>query len=113
ERAERGAGSIIGARLAFHMMKCEPGTDYLLLRVIFLTCCHQEMLGEYDGCMPRRPRIHLPGLPIHLVQRGHNRRPCFFQEQDYQLYLRWLREALEKTGCELHAYVLMTNHVHL
>jgi putative transposase len=63
--------------------------------------------------MPRRPRIHLPETPLHLVQRGHNRQPCFFEEADYQAYLHWLGDALRQSGCALHAYVLMTNHVHL
>ena len=63
--------------------------------------------------MPRRPRIHLPGMPVHLVQRGHNRDACFFVEEDFLAYHEWLGEALRKTGCTLHAYVLMTNHVHL
>jgi REP-associated tyrosine transposase len=63
--------------------------------------------------MPRRPRVHLDNVPLHIVQRGHNREPCFFTEEDYQSYLHWLREALGETGCALHAYVLMTNHVHL
>lgn len=63
--------------------------------------------------MPRRPRIHLDGVPLHIVQRGHNRQPCFFAEEDYHTYLHWLGEALSKEQCELHAYVLMTNHVHL
>ena len=63
--------------------------------------------------MPRRPRIHVAGLPIHLVQRGHNRDACFFANEDFEAYRDWLDEALNKTGCALHAYVLMTNHVHL
>lgn len=63
--------------------------------------------------MPRRPRIHLDGVPVHLVQRGHNRQPCFFAEADYQAYLEWMGDAARHTGCALHAYVLMTNHVHL
>ena len=63
--------------------------------------------------MPRRPRVHLDGVPLHIVQRGHNREPCFFGEEDYQSYLHWLGEALEEAQCALHAYVLMTNHVHL
>ena len=63
--------------------------------------------------MPRRPRTHLDGLPLHIVQRGHNRDACFLNEQDYPAYLGWLDEALRQTGCKLHAYVLMTNHVHL
>jgi putative transposase len=63
--------------------------------------------------MPRRPRVHLPGVPLHIVQRGHNREPCFFAEEDYFSYLHWLGEALTSTRSALHAYVLMTNHVHL
>lgn len=63
--------------------------------------------------MPRRPRIHLAGLPLHIVQRGHNRDACFFGDDDYSSYRHWLGEALKATGCQLHAYVLMTNHVHL
>jgi putative transposase len=63
--------------------------------------------------MPRRRRVHLDAVPLHIVQRGHNREPCFFDEQDYHAYLQWLGEALAREGCVLHAYVLMTNHVHL
>ena len=63
--------------------------------------------------MPRRARIHLDGIPLHVVQRGHNRESCFFAEEDYSSYLHWLSEALTETECALHAYVLMTNHVHL
>jgi putative transposase len=63
--------------------------------------------------MPRRPRIHLAGLPLHIVQRGHNREACFFAEDDYHTYRHWLGEALTASACALHAYVQMTNHVHL
>ena len=63
--------------------------------------------------MPRRPRVHLDGVPLHIVQRGHNREPCFLNEEDYGAYLHWLGEALGESQCALHAYVLMTNHVHL
>jgi REP-associated tyrosine transposase len=63
--------------------------------------------------MPRRPRVHLDDVPLHIVQRGHNREPCFFAEDDYLSYLHWLGEALAEARCALHAYVLMTNHVHL
>mgnify|MGYP003466133201 CR=1 FL=1 len=63
--------------------------------------------------MPRRPRIHLDHVPLHIVQRGHNRAPCFFADDDYFSYLHWLGEALGEAECVLHAYVLMTNHVHL
>ena len=47
------------------------------------------------------------------MQRGHNRDACFLGEDDYVGYRHWLGEALAQTGCQLHAYVLMTNHVHL
>jgi putative transposase len=63
--------------------------------------------------MPRRARIHLDGVPLHIVQRGHNRSPCFFAEDDYRSYLGWLGEALAECECALHAYALMSNHVHL
>ena len=63
--------------------------------------------------MPRRVRIHLDGVPLHIVQRGHNRAPCFFAQADYRAYLAWLDESLREVSCALHAYVLMTNHVHL
>jgi len=63
--------------------------------------------------MPRRPRIHLDDVPLHIVQRGHSRAPCFFAEEDYFAYLHWLGEALIEHQCTLHAYALMTNHVHL
>lgn len=63
--------------------------------------------------MPRRARLALPGVPLHLIQRGNNRQACFFADQDYHLYLEWLAEQAARTGCRIHAYVLMTNHVHL
>ena len=63
--------------------------------------------------MPRRPRIQLAEVPLHIVQRGINREPCFFAEEDYHCYLHWLEEAARDCSCAIHAYVLMTNHVHL
>lgn len=63
--------------------------------------------------MPRRARIIVPGIPLHIIQRGNNRQACFFAEEDYGFYLDWLQEYARKTGCWVHAYVLMTNHVHL
>ena len=50
---------------------------------------------------------------MHVVQRGNNRDPIFFDESDYAAYLKWLGEAAERYGCAVHAYVLMTNHVHV
>ena len=63
--------------------------------------------------MPRRTPIQLANVPLHIVQRGINREPCFFAEEDYHCYLHWLEEAARDCGCAIHAYVLMTNHVHL
>mgnify|MGYP006385013649 CR=1 FL=1 len=61
--------------------------------------------------MPRRARLALPNVPLHLIQRGNNRQACFFSDEDYRLYLDWLGEHAGKTGCRVHAYVLMINHV--
>lgn len=63
--------------------------------------------------MPRRPRTHFDGQPLHIVQRGHNRAACFLTEEDYLCYQHWLADALKVCDSQLHAYVLMTNHVHL
>lgn len=63
--------------------------------------------------MARQPRLDLPGIPQHIVQRGNNRLPCFLDRDDRRRYRQLLREALLDTGCQLHAYVLMDNHVHL
>src|SRR5574340_26396 len=63
--------------------------------------------------MPRRPRIKLADIPQHIVQRGINREPCFFAEEDHHCYLHWLQESAADWHCAIHAYVLMTNHVHL
>ena len=63
--------------------------------------------------MPRKPRFFLPGVPVHIVQRGHSRELVFFEDGDYSAYLGWLGEGAERYECEIHAYVLMTNHVHI
>ena len=63
--------------------------------------------------MARLPRLDLPGIPQHIVQRGNNRLPCFLDDEDRARYRQLLHEALLATGCRLHAYVLMDNHVHL
>ncbi len=63
--------------------------------------------------MPRRKRLNLTDIPLHVVQRGNNRAACFYAEQDYQFYLYWLEHYAKQYGCAIHAYVLMTNHVHL
>ena len=55
----------------------------------------------------------MPTIPLHIIQRGNNRQSCFFHDDDYLLYLDWLQEYAKSTGCLVHAYALMTNHVHL
>lgn len=63
--------------------------------------------------MPRHARLVIPDIPVHLIQRGHNRNACFFCEDDFQYYLRWMMRFAKESGCAIHSYVLMTNHVHL
>jgi putative transposase len=63
--------------------------------------------------MTRPLRLSVPAYPQHVIQRGNNRQPCFLEPGDYRFYLECLDEALGKYDVQLHAYVLMTNHVHL
>jgi putative transposase len=52
-------------------------------------------------------------MPVHIVQRGHSREPVFFEDNDYLAYLRWLKEGAERYKVDIHAYALMTNHIHI
>ncbi|TVP88212.1 MAG: transposase, partial [Pseudomonadaceae bacterium] len=63
--------------------------------------------------MARRPRFFMPDCPLHIIQRGNNRAPCFLQESDYTTYLHFMCEAAAEYQVAIHAYVLMTNHVHI
>ena len=63
--------------------------------------------------MARKPRFIFPGVPQHIVQRGNNRKSCFFSTDDYLYYLQELKKAASRNKVAVHAYVLMTNHVHL
>ncbi len=63
--------------------------------------------------MPRRARLSIAGVPWHIIQRGNNRAVCFHAEGDYRRYLDDLAEQSKRFDCIVHAYVLMTNHVHL
>jgi putative transposase len=58
-------------------------------------------------------RLILPGVAVHIIQRGNNRVACFRSDSDYLVYLAHLRQLSEKYDCAIHAYCLMTNHVHL
>lgn len=62
--------------------------------------------------MPRRARMYLPHLPYHVVQRGNNREVCFIEPENYQYYLILWQELAAKHDLAVHAYCLMTNHVH-
>ena len=63
--------------------------------------------------MARRPRLYVEGCSYHVIQRGNNRDACFFDEADYKVYLDDLKESSIKNGVSVHAFVLMTNHVHI
>jgi putative transposase len=63
--------------------------------------------------MARLPRISPVGVPVHLIQRGNNRHTCFGALEDYSAYVGWLKEYSKKYAVDIHAWVLMTNHVHL
>jgi putative transposase len=63
--------------------------------------------------MPRKTRFPLLHMPAPLMQRGHNREPVSFEAQDYLEYLKILKRVSDACHCVIHAYVLMTNHLHL
>ena len=63
--------------------------------------------------MSRLPRLYFPACGQHVIQRGNNREACFYKEADYKAYLSFLKEAASKYQVSIHAFVLMTNHVHL
>ncbi|MEJ2405983.1 MAG: transposase [Candidatus Thiodiazotropha sp.] len=63
--------------------------------------------------MARKPRVDLGGYTYHITQRGNNREACFFADMDYRFYLECISKSSEKYSVAVHAYVLMTNHVHL
>lgn len=63
--------------------------------------------------MARLPRFVLSGHPQHVIIRGNNRDPVFLADDDYRFFLDKLADAAKKHQCDIHAYVLMTNHIHL
>ncbi len=62
--------------------------------------------------MPRRTRHYLPNMPYHIVQRGNNREACFIEPEDYLFYQTLWQEVSHRYGTQVHAYCLMTNHIH-
>ena len=63
--------------------------------------------------MPRRPRCLPVGIPAHIVQRGNNRQVCFTSDHDMAAYAKWLADGAKKFDLAIHAWVLMSNHVHI
>ena len=63
--------------------------------------------------MARVARLVFSGVALHIIQRGNNRNACFAHDSDYLTYLSTLRQLSLRHGCKVHAYCLMTNHVHL
>ena len=63
--------------------------------------------------MARLPRVCLPDIPQHIIQRGNNRQLCFASDEDCAAYVYWLAEASKKYRVAIHAWIFMTNHVHL
>lgn len=63
--------------------------------------------------MSRKTRFVIPGVPQHVIQRGNNREPCFYSEQDYLTYLDNSHESAINNEAVIHAYILMTSHVHI
>jgi len=62
--------------------------------------------------MARHPRLIVPGVALHVHHRGNNRQDCFYQDNDRLVYLSILRDLSRLRKCALHAYCLMTNHIH-
>jgi REP-associated tyrosine transposase len=63
--------------------------------------------------MPRRPRLVIAGIPLHVTQRGVNRAATFIDHEDHQRCLELLSETIASNAVSVHAYALMSNHVHL
>ena len=63
--------------------------------------------------MARLPRIVIPNQPLHIMHRGNNRQHIFNTEEDMLKIKDDIAHGLKKSGCSLHAYVIMTNHLHL
>ncbi len=63
--------------------------------------------------MARLGRFFIPDQALHAIQRGNDRKPIFFADDDYERYRDWLAAAADEYGLSVHSYVLMSNHVHL
>jgi putative transposase len=83
----------------------KKGADPIISSTLLLS-------ARWNG-MPRIARVVRPECPVHIVQRGNNRGCCFFGDEDYFAYLTYLQRFAARFECSVHAYCLMTNHVHL
>lgn len=73
---------------------------------------HENVRGPISN-MPRPKRLVIPGIPHHLIQRGHRRQKVFFSDEDREFYLQLLKRYGDDHGLDYWAYCLMDNHVHL
>jgi REP element-mobilizing transposase RayT len=63
--------------------------------------------------MARKPRVHYPTALYHVILHGNGGQEIFFsQENRFRFYLL-LQEGIERYGHRIHAFCLMTNHIHL
>ena len=74
---------------------------------------YAELLSRIHPGMTRPPRAVIAGETLHVIQRGNNRGACFLDDEDRERFLAALLHASRRARCDIHAYVLMTNHVHL
>jgi len=63
--------------------------------------------------MPRLSRYFVSNQPLHVIQRGNNLQPIFARKTDFQFFLDLLHDAIDRHGLAVHAYALMSNHLHL
>jgi putative transposase len=82
-------------------------------RVAACALLSRRVQRDRETAMAHQSRLSAGAYPLLVVQRGHRRERCFFNDDDCAHYLGWLAEALCESACALHAYVLMPNHVHL
>ena len=53
--------------------------------------------------MARLPRLSIPGVPQHIIQRGNNRDICFASDEDFSIYAHWLEGSARKYQVAIHA----------
>ena len=103
---------ILLVSLVGHALIRSLGSDPFIFILVY-SKIELQALRNRSFSMPRPPRFNLAGVPQHVVQRGNNRQATFFSDADYQRYLDFVASALTVNPCDLHAYVLMPNHIHL